>query len=286
MGAVRKAAKDHKPKVIDYHDYRLFLKDWFAYLEKEESGFSLRQLARDSKVGASFISMMLSGHRGLSESMFAKIGPHLRLSGKDLELLDLLRALEEAPTPQIRLHVFAQIQKRPEYRERYHKEFEVFTYLTSWYYVAIRELAALPDFQFDARWIQGRLRENLPLEQIEKALLFLEKHGFLNRVRPYITKKTVECMGGIFTLSLGTFHRQMLNQISDSIESVPRDERLILGHTVAIARDQVDEAKSILNKALEQIAKLGEASKTPETVYHFTLAAVPLSVKKEDPDEN
>ena len=99
--------------------------------------------------------------------------------------------------------------------------------MTSWYNVAIRELAALPNFQFDARWIQGQLRETLPLEQIEKALSFLEKNGFLSRTAPFISKKPIECMGGVFTLSLGTFHRQMLNQISESIESVPRDERLI-----------------------------------------------------------
>lgn len=277
MDAAARKLKLPRPKVIDYHDYRLFLKDWFNFLATQDPDFSLRKLARESKVGVSFISMMLNGHRGLSQVMLERLNPHLQLNEREIYLLSLLRGMAEAETPEVREKVFAQIQKRPEYRSRHPKEFETFHYLSAWFFVAIREMASLPDFQFDAHWIQKHLRQSIPLEDINRCLTFLESHGFIQRQKPHVPDKNLDCMGGVFTMALASFHKQMLQQTANAIDAVPRDERLILGHTFAFPKAKADEVKKILTEALKKIEELPATES--DTVYHVTLAAIPLTKK-------
>lgn len=282
MGAP-KVRPSQRPKVIDYHDYRAFLKDWFAYLESGPEGFSLRQLARAAGVGVSLLSMCLNGKRGLSAAVFAKLRAHLGLGERDLQYLDLLREMAEAPTQEDRVRVMAHLQKRQEYKNRHPQEFETFHYLSAWYFVAIREMAALPDFKPEAQWVQSRLREHVPLENVTKALAFLKEHGFIGDTPG--PQKNLECAGGVYRVALRNFHKEMLNQVHTAIENVPADHRQILGHTLAIPAEHLDQVSTILQEALTKIENLGEQSTPPDTVYHITLAAVPLTRKADRPDE-
>lgn len=278
MGAT-KLGKLKRPLIVDYHDYRVFLNEWFPYLEQQHATFSLRSLARDSKVGVSTLSMILSGQRGLSKGTLDKIKPFLFLQERELKYLEVLRGMSEAPTAIVRSQEVSRLQRSKDYRRRHPKEFETYNYLSRWYYVAIREMATLPGFKTKAEWIQPRLREFLPLSDIQQALDFLLKHGFLSEDQANAEPKLLSCMGGVFKLALGTFHRQMLNQVIESIDRTPADERHILGHTMAIPVARAEEAKLILADALKKLEALGEQPGSPDAVYHVELALIPLTQK-------
>jgi uncharacterized protein (TIGR02147 family) len=278
MGA-QQLGKNQRPKVVDYHDYREFLKELFAYLESHQDGFSLRQLARDAQVGVSTLSMVLSAQRGLSRAMFEKLRPFLPLSESDLKHFELLRDMAEAPTPEARARVVGKLQSRRDYRARHPQEFETFNYLTSWYHVAVREMAALPDFQWDPQWIQARLRGKVALDDIAEALKFLECHGFISRGQTGVKQKNLDCMGGVYRIALGAFHKEMLGQVASAIDTVTRDERHILGHTLAIAEKDLARAKTILDEALKKIEALSDSAVKPDTIYHVALGVVPLTKK-------
>jgi uncharacterized protein (TIGR02147 family) len=273
MGKALKLIYKEKPQVAAYHDYRIFLKDLLGYLG--ENGTSLRTLARNSKIGASSISMVIAGHRSLTAATLEQLLPHLGLAESEGKYLELLRALSEEPTPEKRSAALGKLQKLKAYRELHPQEFKTFHFLSSWYAVAIREMSLNADFKADAKWIQSRLREMVPLEDIEKALAFLRDNGFLQK-QPV----NLECMGGVFKLALRGFHREMLTQAADAIEKVESDDRHILGHTLAIAEAQLPELKKILDEALGKIEQLSLEVKASDSVYHVSLAAVPLTAKK------
>lgn len=276
MGAP-KTASTKKPDVVDFHDYRAFLKAWFAYSENSDPDFSLRALAQNAGLGASTLSMILNGSRSLSTSLFESLAPHLKLGIKELHYLELLRTLSDGATPLARTTALTKIQKTKEYKRRHPKEFETFHYLSHWYYAAIREMAALPDFQYDAEWIQSRLRDFIPISEIESALEFLIANEFLDPSQPGTPPKPLSCIGGVFSVALGTFHKQMLSKAAESIDTVASQDRLILGHTLAIPAAQAEEARQILSDALAKIEKLNEKPGAPDTVYHVELALIPLS---------
>jgi uncharacterized protein (TIGR02147 family) len=102
-----------------------------------------------------------------------------------------------------------------------------------------------------------------------------------------VKDRSLDCKEGVYKISLGQFHRQMLELAATSIENTPRAERYILGHTAAISCDDLDQVKEILDEALKKIEALGAKSKSGRhEVYHIELAAFPLTrTEKEIEDE-
>lgn len=276
------SGKSERPDLFRYHDYREFLVDWFAYLKSSQKRFSLRSLARAAGVASGYLPMVLSGKRSLSSNNLAKLSKHLALSASERSFLESLRALAETDSPEVRRDALERIQRFEGYRDRNQAEVEVYRYLTHWYYVAIREMANLPDFVADPHWIQERLTMHVPLAEVEAALGFLLENGYLSKgesgqVKP--TQKRLNCSGGVFRVALSQFHREILDLAGKSIETVPSAERSLTGHTIALSEEGFAQARAILDETIERIAKLPKAGEEAKRIYHFELLGVPLSGK-------
>lgn len=277
-----------RPDIFRYHDYREFLRDWFNFLKVTKPGFSLRSLARESGLASGYLPMVLAGSRNLSAKALEKCSRYLGLSPRERNYLDLLRTLGDSDSPEARKEAFEKIQRYRTYQQVNPREIEVYRYLTRWFYVAIREMALLPGFRPDARWIQARLRGKVSLKDVQQALDFLISSGFMT-VQPdgsvTVPQKDMQCIGGVFKLALGNFHSEMLGLAIDSISSTPRDRRSVTGHTMAISEKNYQKVVKILESALKQIAELEETDDSNNEVYHIALAAFPLSAKASLPSE-
>jgi uncharacterized protein (TIGR02147 family) len=271
--------KKVRPNIFEYHDYRSFLKDWFMYLESTDRTFSLRGLARQAKISVGYLPMVLADHRSLSKDMLDKFAPHLQMTNVEVQHFETLREMVEAPSAEDRTATLARLQKKQAYRNQHPKEFETYHYMSNWFYVAIRELAGVKGFRLNPKWIQSQLREKVLLADVTKALRFLIDHDFIRVVggKAKFPEKNLQCMGGVYRIALGKFHKEMLNITRDSIDHVASEDRQIVGHTFAFPADRLPELKLILNEALKKVEDLGLTAKSADTVYHVTLAAIPLT---------
>lgn len=285
---MKESRKDtDRPNIFAYHDYRRFLTDWFEYLKRQERRFSLRTLAQQSGTGHTTLSLVLSGQRKLTDKAFNKLLPNLHLEPNEISFLRLLCKMSDASDYKERAEALKKIQRFEEYKKNQPKEFEVFRYMTKWYYVAIREMAAFPDFQYDAKWIQSRLSGTVILPEIEKALGFLIEHEFLpppdqRNSREHRPKQLV-CQSGVYQVALRSFHQEMLKLTAEAIDRIPKEKRRIFGYTFAVSRKNFEKVSEILNQALQKIEAIEKESTEPDAVYHVTFAAVPLA--ENDPDK-
>ncbi|MBI3534145.1 MAG: DUF4423 domain-containing protein [Deltaproteobacteria bacterium] len=176
---------------------------------------------------------------------------------------------------------FEQIKHFVHYKKQNSKELEVQQYLTHWFYVAIREMAALPLFQAEPEWIQNHLKVHVPLLEIKKALDFLIKNNFIKQNEDgttyTLTKKNLDCLGGIYRLALTQFHKEMFQLASESIENTPSEKRHLMGHSFAITEENFSKVREILNNALEQIKVLETPNEILADIYHIELALFPLT---------
>lgn len=268
-----------RPDVFRYHDYRLFLKDWCDFLKSTKPGFSIRALSREAELGSGYLSMVFHGQRNLSNKVWLKISPLLGLNSQELAFLGSLRLVEDCPSSVVKFETFSRLQKFRAYRESNPKETVTYRYLSRWYFVAIRELAFLPDFKLDAKWIQDRLTHQVPLNDIKEAIEFLLENGFLQKNEAgqvTLPEKNIECFGSVYRMALAHFHREMLTLAKSAIEHVELSKRSVTGQTMAIAEQDYPKVKAILDEALEKLSKL-ETTKDANAVYHVTLATFPLS---------
>lgn len=281
MGSQLKIVHLHPPDIYGYHDYRLFLQDWFAYQKATTHGFSVRAVARAADISESYLSMALSGERSLSTTKLDKLMRCLGFDSSAQSYLGWLHTIVEAEDEGERLEALKKIQRFSQYRVLNSMEIETYEYLTNWYYVAIREMSALPEFQLDPKWIRARLKKKLTLKEIRAAVEFLVCNGFIELDEAGKCKrpsKVVHGKTGVLRPALTKFHREMLSQACDSIETTASELRHITAHTAAIPLENVERAKNILDEARKQIISLGasETSGTSE-VYHFGFLAFPVS---------
>ena len=271
-----------KPNIQNYHDYLEFLKDWTEYLKEQESGFSLRKIAKEAEIASGYLPMCFSRKRKLSLKFYEKIKPYLKLSSKEKRFLDLLRTIGESEIPKERVQALTDLQKMKDYKKNHHSELEAHQYLSRWYYVAIRELVNLPNFENNPAWIQDHLRGRISQKEINEGMQFLIKYEFILKSpsgKFEVAEKQLSCHEGVYKISLGEFHRQMLDMAKNSIDEVTREERILLGHTVALSKDQYDKIQAILRDAIEKIETVDDSTQSKTVVYQIEVAAFPLTKK-------
>lgn len=275
--------KTLRPDIFLYHDHISFLTDWFAYLKKTRTNFSMRELAKKTQIASGYIPMVLSGKRELTEKSFQKIASELHLNPEEKKHLSLLRIIGTTHNTETRIETLSQIVNAKKFQNKNVNEFVVHEYLTKWQYVVIREMVNLDNLKMDVKWIQDRLKYKISSAEINNALEFLKKHQLLaqdEQGKWYQPQSDLQCKDGVFKLSLGQFHRQIFELAARSIDDTVSTKRYIGGHTVAIADQDFTKAKEIIDVALKKLQELGEKATVKDDVYHFEIAAFPLTENK------
>lgn len=276
MGA--KGLVEQKPRLFNYHDYRGFVRDWMAY-SKLNYGLSLRQIAVDTGLSVSFLSMMLAGRRKLSPKAIQKLLPIFEFTASEEEYFLLLQTIGDSESHQERVSALNKIHKLASYKKLNTKELEVYKYLSHWYYVAIREMVMLREFKLDAAWIQSQLNYFVPVPEINNAIAFLIDYGFIETLPnggARLPEKRIECFEGIYKIALSSYYKEMFQLASDSIEKIPRVSRSLGFETMAISSENFEDVRKILEEARKKIEELGRQQKDPDAVYHVSFAAFPL----------
>jgi uncharacterized protein (TIGR02147 family) len=269
-----------RPEIFGYHDARALLRDVIEFEKSVNSEISIRLLANKSGIATGFLPMYLSGKRRMTLETAQKLSRSLPLSDRERRFFLLLVELDNADGGPDRVDILGRLQNLGAYKDNNKKEFEVHKYLKCWFHVAIRELSLLPDFRPDPKWIKNRLRTKVPLGEIKEALDFLTTHNFiLQHEGKYFQnpEKDLDCIDGVFKISLAAFHRQMLELAMLSIDQLNSKKRIVIGQTIPIRLEDFETAKTILSEALDKIQKLQAANGNGDHVYHFTLAGFPLT---------
>ena len=276
---------EQRPNIFLYHDLIQFLNDWIEFLRKTKKDFSIRNFSKSSGIAQGYMNMILSRDRTLTEKSFFKIVGYLELQVDERKFLNLLRIVSQSEEPKTRLEAVDEMIKFKKFKKSNTAEIKTYEYLTKWHYVAIYEMFNLTNFDPQPEFIQKRLKQKLNLIEIQQALDFLQEHKFIVQTQNGIWTQAaafLDCNEGIYKISLSQFHRQMLDLAHDSISSTKREDRCIIGQTMAVNRENFDQIKKILQQAMNVINELNKNSSDKDNVYHIEVAAFPLLLKSEE----
>lgn len=275
-----------KPNIFEYLDYREYLRDYYEAGKEHVSGFSYRYLARQAGFSSpNFFKLVMDGDRNLSADSVEKFAKALKLDGKEKRFFADLVAFEQADDVDIKNAAFENLAASQRFRQARRIDSSMFRYLSRWYNLAIRELAARPDFRDDPEWIARQLSPSVPPEDVaeslellfEMELLVRDEHGEITRGEPSLT--TGHEVG---SLAIGNYHRQMLERAAESIENVPSELRDINTLTVCIDPANVDELKERIHGFRETLLDICDRDENPQTVYQINFQLFPLSVVSDE----
>jgi uncharacterized protein (TIGR02147 family) len=265
-----------KPDVYKYRQAHFYLADLFGWYKKK--GQSMRGLAKKLNVSVALLSLVAKGKRPLTEENIDIWAPTFKWNSQEISWLKQLVLLEHSSVDAKKV-AMESLAKFKTYNENSPDEVLTFKYLKKWWNVAIREMSELKDFKEDENWIQEQLIFKVPIIEIRKSLNFLNKHKLLAKYGDF---RRLNCQGNIYKLSLSTFHEQMLDNAVKAIYKVNSEDRYILGQTLAIDGCNFQEAKKILEEALEKVVLLGKNEKNSNGVYHFSFLGFPVTLGNKD----
>jgi uncharacterized protein (TIGR02147 family) len=281
-----RSLREARPDIFSYHDYRLFLREYFAYWKTRKTDFSLRALAREVGVSPSYFTMVLKGGAPLSVKLIPSLGTHLCLSQEEqsffAHLIDLIEARDLSEQKQ----AFKRLSKFGLYKSRHQVELLAHQYFSNWYYVAIRELANRKDFKPDPKWINQRLERKISTSDVREALEFLITHKFIREISRgsfQASQNNINCEGPLYRLALTEFYKQTYDLCIESIFKTPNEERYLTSHSMAVSEEGFKAVRNVLQEAVGKLQAITASENETEAhkrVYHVSFAGIPWTKKE------
>jgi uncharacterized protein (TIGR02147 family) len=269
------------PDIFEFLDYREYLRACYTALKEHRRSFSYRAFAQKAGMSSpNFLKRVIDGQRNLGPKSIDKVAAALDLSTRETEFFRDLVGFTQAKTGAEKNEFFAKLGKDRKHRRVRKLERDSFTYLSHWYYPAIRELASCDGFIEDPQWIASHVQPPITTAQARKAVEVLLKLGFLVRGEDGTLGQGEALLSTgpeVRSLAIRNFHRQMIERATDALETIPLEEREISGTTVALSEDGFRLFKERIHALRAELLELSAEQKGPKRVIQFNFQAFPLA---------
>jgi uncharacterized protein (TIGR02147 family) len=273
---------EHAPSVFDFLDYRAFLRAHYEAAKKTRRGFSFRRFSELAGLRSpNFLKLVMDGERNLGSETVPKVAAALALDGGEATFFADLVAFAQAESAVEKNRAFERLAASRRFRAARRIDGMLMSYLSHWYYPAIRELAARADFREDPRWIAGELCPAITPAEAKAALTTLLELGLLahdpESGRLARGEPTLTTEHEVRALGAGNFHRQMLERAAAAIEDVPRELRDLAALTVCVSPETAALVKQRIHQFREALTELCDADARGSVVYQLNVQWFPLS---------
>lgn len=226
-----------------FTSYRAFLFHLYSLRKKRSSAYSYKKFAVDLGFPDSpIMHQIIKGERKLTEASAMRIVKALKLKAHQKNYLLALVEYNNASNVDDRqdaLRSLLSVKSRASSSVLGKDAVEFFNH---WYHAAIRELAALPEFEEDPNWIAKTLRPRISVDEARDSLNFLLRLGFLRREQS--SGRIIQVDGSLLTdtssegLELASYTQSMIDLGKDAVVSFSPDERDVRTASVRLTSDQ------------------------------------------------
>jgi len=267
--------------VFDYLDYREFLRDWCDAAKAGDSKFSMRNFARRAELGSiSHLRMVMKGERGLTADSAEKFARAIDLNDDERLFFGDLVEFNQAGSEADRERLYKALFRHEGFRAAHEMTGEHFECLTKWYYVAIREMIALPDFKEDPEWIAANLRPAITPDQAREAIDTLVRCGFASRDdegRLFLSQGHLATPDEVAALVAAGFHRSMIERAGEAVDEHEGHERSITSLTAALSKERFLEMKRRINEFRKELRAFMVDCEDADEVYQINFQLFSLT---------
>jgi uncharacterized protein (TIGR02147 family) len=267
--------------IFEYLDYRVFLRDFYAQQKLKSSAFSHRAFSRRAGLRSSnYLSLIMKGERDLSSEMAPRFAKACGLAKGEADFFCDLVLYCQAKTTEEKARHHERLARFRKFRDAHELDGEQTAYHQHWYMPALRELASLPAFQDDPKWIAPMLEPPISPRQAAEALQTLRRlgllvqgaRGTLQQAQPLVTTGPGPLGHQIFV-----YHHAMLDLAKRALDDLPRDERDISCVTLCVSEASLPALKQRIRDFRRELLQLAELDSEPERVVQLNFQMFPLS---------
>lgn len=267
--------------IFQFLDYRTFLRAFYDAEKAESDGFSYRAFSlRAGLSSPNHLKRIIDGDRSLRGEMIDRYAKALDLGPSQRRYFRALVQFTDAKDSRRREMAYRILRSFQQYQEAHQLDERHAAYHGKWFIPAIRELSSSPAFQADPAWIAAQMRPKITKKQAQHALDVLFDLGLLERAGDgSITRADAVVTTGnqTFGTHITRYHRTMLEQASDSIDTFGPELRDLTSVTACVDADRIHEFKAMIADFRRQCVAAAEQSERPRQVVQINIQLFPLT---------
>lgn len=257
--------------VFESTNYLPWLKGALDGLIEENPSLSINKIASQIGVSQSYLSLILSSKRPLSEAAAKKLSGLLNLSEVEEKYLLMLLRKDNTKDTKLRSYLEFELNRFKKSHKVEETELQNFKLISEWYFSAILEVIQLSSIPLTYDYIANRLR--LPRKTIEDSMATLKSMGLIKgsegsfkRTDPGILSTPTE----LTDMGLRKFHTQMFKKAAEAIQTQKVSDRHFSGTTFAINADLLPLAKKKIEDFKREMIELLEVE-PKDAVYQLSV---------------
>jgi len=276
--------------IYNYLNYRDYLKDFYNDQKAKNSRFSYQLMA--NKIGfksKTILHYILDGKRNISEKSIFRFNQLLQLEEKAFTYFRDIVAFNQATSNKQQNYFFNRLtQGKPNnsikrvFRDQYE-------FYSKWYHPTIRELITMVNTRDDFKRIARLIKPAISPRQVSESIKLLLRLSLIKKTaNGYAqTNKIITSGNEVQSLAIQNFHIQNMVLASESIDTVPSNERDISCLVIGLDKKGFENIKSYIQKVRNKILKDVEKIDPADSVYHLSIQMFPTAKKeiKEVTDE-
>jgi uncharacterized protein (TIGR02147 family) len=285
-----KDAAKHSPKgngdspdLLNYTNYRQFLKDYYLARKRADPRFSLRSLAQAARFPShGLLQYLMDGKRNLSKKTLVKLSLALGLDKERAQYFENLVFFNQAKSLEEKGFYYDKLVRsagKSTFKKLDSSQLQAFR---RWYTIAIREMLGLAGFRGNAPWISGRFLPPVQPYEAEEALALLLETGLIKKtangyraVDPDITTDDE-----VKSFLVKSYHAQMIRLAIWAQDEVPVRERDIASVTFAIKESELPNLKKQLQLMRKELRAFAAEPGSADRIVQVNMQMFPLSKGK------
>lgn len=246
------------------YNYQKILNQYLKKKQKKNPRFSKRALARFIGISPSQLCALLNGKREISYKHALLISKKLNISSvkKNLIIQDVVSKITNSLNE-------TQIE-----RVLTSKEFKS---ISTWYHIAILELANIANEDANAKWFAERLNisQTITNEAINKLinLGFLKSDGF----RIYTTGQAFITDNNIPQKTLQSYHKSIINLSLEKLTKTPPELKVSSSSILRIPTSKIHEIDEMITDFQRKLGNILEKSENVDELYACSIQFFPLT---------
>lgn len=271
--------------VLEYLEYREFLKDWFVDSKKDNPFTSYRYLGQKTGVDPAWLVRVFQKEGHLNENTLPVF---IRLCGMDdrrAEYFKTLYRFNKTKAKQTLSELYYRLMELRSLETRVLSQPEL-AYFGSWACAALRALIGISKDTSDIDKLAKKLNPNISQDEARNALGILKQLGLVipdGNGGWNITDQILSTGGEVKSHAVRNFHRRTIELAQEALDRHNPDDRDISSVVFTADESDLPEIKHRIEDFRRALLQFTHRSEKADRVYALNIALFPLSDKIEDP---
>jgi uncharacterized protein (TIGR02147 family) len=274
------------PDIVNYAEYRSYLKDRYAAIKSGNANFSHRYI--NAKVGAKssgWISDILAGRQRMQPFQVRAVAAAFKLDAREQAFLAVLVEMEKAADPDQRVAAMEKwlALKGPK-REAVGKD--RFAFFDHWYHLALREVLGILPFKGDYAALGAALSPPISGRKAKKAVDLMQRLGL---ILPQIWNRRVSDIPVLVkapAAEAGHWNRiltDMMKLAPAALQKHGKEERDFSALTLSLSPEGMKKAGEEIAQLRKRLLLIAEKDRGQNRVYQGLFQLFPVTKVLEAP---